>query len=80
MAMRKSRAFEFAKLIRSLSVDASGRLKSTGTPTDSADVTTKSYVDTKIDAMLTVGAPALLNSLDELAAAMGDDPNFLGTL
>lgn len=39
----------------------------------------KSYTDTKI-ADLINGSPAALNTLDELAAALGDDPNFATTV
>ena len=46
-------------------------------------VATKAYADnaalTAVDNIV-AGAPALLNTLDELAAAMGDDPAYLGTI
>ena len=46
-------------------------------------VATKAYADnaalTAVDNIV-AGAPALLNTLDELAAAMGDDPAYLGTV
>ena len=46
---------------------------------DSAEANAKSYTDTKV-AGLVDSAPELLNTLDELAAAIGDDPNFAATM
>lgn len=43
------------------------------------DAYTKSEVDAKV-ASLVNSAPDLLNTLDELAAALGDDPNFATTV
>lgn len=48
-------------------------------PTNTADAATKGYVDTKV-ADLVDGAPALLDTLNELAAAIGDDENFVTTI
>jgi hypothetical protein len=39
---------------------------------------TQSYVSTQINNLVS-GAPGLLDTLDELAAALGDDPNFATT-
>jgi len=50
-----------------------------GTPTASADAANKSYVDTKVSA-LADSAPATLDTLNELAAALGDDANFSTTV
>ena len=44
-----------------------------------ADPTTKTYVDTQV-AGLVDSAPGVLNTLDELAAALGDDENFATTI
>lgn len=41
--------------------------------------TTESYVDNKVAAMVD-SAPETLNTLNELAAALGDDPNFATTV
>lgn len=46
---------------------------------DAAKVDAKAYTDTQIQ-VLTNGSPELLNTLDELAAALGDDPNFATTV
>ena len=40
---------------------------------------TQSYVSTQINNLVS-GAPGLLDTLDELAAALGDDPNFATTV
>lgn len=60
---------------------AAGGFKVSGlaTPTSNADAATKSYVDTAV-ANLVDSAPALLDTLNELAAAIGDDANFVSTV
>ena len=60
---------------------AAGGYKVSGlaTPTNNADAATKSYVDTAV-ANLVDSAPALLDTLNELAAAIGDDQDFIGTV
>ena len=50
-----------------------------GTPTATADAATKGYVDTSI-ANVIDAAPAALDTLNELAAALGDDANFSTTV
>jgi hypothetical protein len=50
-----------------------------GTPSANADAATKLYVDTSI-ADLANSAPTTLNTLNELAAALGDDANFSTTI
>jgi hypothetical protein len=50
-----------------------------GTPSANTDAATKSYVDTAI-ANVIASSPAALDTLDELAAALGDDPNFATTV
>jgi hypothetical protein len=49
------------------------------TPTAEADAATKDYVDSAISNLVD-GAPALLDTLNELAAALGDDENFAATV
>ncbi len=44
-----------------------------------AGYATTSYVNTQINDLV-AGAPGLLNTLDELAQALGDDPNFATTI
>ena len=48
-------------------------------PTSNQDAATKLYVDTKVSDLVD-GAPALLDTLNELAAAIGDDENFVTTI
>lgn len=50
-----------------------------GTPSANDDAATKLYVDTSI-ADLANSAPTTLNTLNELAAALGDDANFSTTI
>jgi len=50
-----------------------------GTPSSNTDAATKAYVDTAI-ANVIASSPAALDTLDELAAALGDDPNFATTV
>ena len=60
---------------------AAGTYKITGlgTPSANTDAATKSYVDTTVAAVV-ASAPGTLDTLDELAAALGDDPNFATTV
>jgi len=46
---------------------------------DGDDVATQSYVDLEL-AQLVASAPSTLDTLNELAAALGDDPNFATTV
>jgi hypothetical protein len=51
--------------------------------TNDSDYATETYVDTSISSSITSlidSAPAVLNTLNELAAALGDDPNFATTV
>ena len=50
-----------------------------GTPTATADAATKGYVDQEVTAVI-AAAPAALDTLNELAAALGDDANFSTTV
>jgi hypothetical protein len=49
------------------------------TPTASSDAANKGYVDSTIAAVID-SAPAALDTLNELAAALGDDANFSSTV
>jgi len=50
-----------------------------GTPTASTDAATKGYVDAQVTAVID-SAPAALDTLNELAAALNDDANFATTV
>lgn len=66
------------------------QINAIGTPAtinDAATNTTQTWSSTKISSditaainVLTTGAPGALNTLDELAAALGDDANFAATI
>jgi hypothetical protein len=49
------------------------------TPVNAGDAATKGYVDTSISDVI-ASAPAALDTLNELAAALGDDANFSTTV
>lgn len=49
------------------------------TPVNTNDAATKGYVDTSISNLI-ASAPGTLDTLNELAAALGDDPNFATTI
>lgn len=60
--------------------NAKNRAAHTGTQTASTISDLQTYVDGRITTVLELGAtPATLNSLNELAAALGDDPNYAAT-
>lgn len=56
-----------------------GKVTASVQPTDNNDLTTKEYVDNSI-AEIVNSAPETLNTLNELAQALGDDPNFATTM
>ena len=60
---------------------AAGGYKVTGlgAPSSDADSATKKYVDDSV-AALVASAPGTLDTLNELAEALGDDPNFATTM
>jgi hypothetical protein len=58
---------------------ATYKITGLGTPSANTDAATKAYVDTAV-ANVVASAPAALNTLDELAAALNDDANFATTV
>lgn len=62
-------------------ITLSGGAKVTGlpTPTVNADAATKLYVDTAIANLINT-APGTLDTLNEIATALGNDPNFAATM
>ena len=57
----------------------SNRITNLANPTGAQDASTKSYVDTEITNLID-NSPTALNTLNELAAALGDDANFSTTV
>ncbi len=57
----------------------SNRITNLTDPTDAQDAATKNYVDNEITGIINA-APATLDTLNELAAALGDDANFSTTV
>ena len=57
----------------------SQKITNLDTPTASADAANKGYVDTQITNLI-AAAPGALDTLDELAAALGDDASFATTV
>ena len=55
------------------------RITGLGTPSASTDAATKGYVDTAVSNVVDA-APGALDTLNELAAALGDDANFSTTV
>lgn len=62
-----------------LTTDGSGSTTWTTAVTDLSAYDTSAEVDAKISALIN-GAPGALDTLNELAAAMGDDANFASTM
>jgi len=57
----------------------SGQINNVAAPTLSSDAATKGYVDTQVSNLVDA-APGALDTLNELAAAIGDDANFSTTV
>ena len=76
--VRTSRLDQMAAPTGSVSVN-SQKITSLATPTLDTDASTKLYVDTSISNLI-AGAPATLNTLDEIAAALADTANFSDTV
>ena len=56
-----------------------GQINNVATPSASTDAANKGYVDTQVSNLVDA-APGALDTLNELAAALGDDPNFSTTV
>lgn len=54
-------------------------ISNVSTPTLSTDAANKSYVDTSISNLIN-GAPSTIDTLNEIATALGNDPNFATTM
>ena len=80
---------ESGNWVSRLTIDTSGNstfggsITATGITIGSNDVATESYCDTYTDqaiAQLVDSSPSTLNTLNELAAALGDDANYAATI
>ena len=73
-------AFNNVTINGSLDMNAGTSATITGlsNPVQGSDAATKTYVDSKVAAVLD-SAPAALDTLNELAAALGDDANYAST-
>lgn len=76
-----SSTFNNVTINGTLDMDASSSATITNlpSPTNSGDAANKGYVDTQIAALVD-SAPAALDTLNELAAALGDDASFSTTV
>jgi hypothetical protein len=62
-----------------MNAGSAGTITGLTAPTNNTDAATKLYVDTSISDLIS-SAPGTLDTLNELAAALGDDPNFATTV
>jgi hypothetical protein len=76
--VRTSRLDQMAAPSASVSLN-SQKITGLADPTASTDAANKGYVDTAVSNLVD-GAPDLLNTLNELAAAINDDANYTSTL
>ena len=57
----------------------SNKIENVGTATATTDAANKAYVDAAVDSLVN-GAPGAMDTLNELANALGDDSNFAGSM
>ena len=76
--VRTSRLDQMAAPTGSVSAN-SQKITNLATPTSNTDASTKAYVDTQINNLID-GAPATLDTLNEIAAALADTANFSDTV
>jgi hypothetical protein len=76
-----SSTFNDVTINGTLNMDAAttATITNLSTPINSGDAASKGYVDTELAALVD-SAPGTLDTLNELAAALGDDPNFSTTI
>ena len=80
IASTGSSSFTNLTINGSLNMNAgtSGTITGLSNPVQGTDAATKTYVDAKVAAVVD-SAPAALDTLNELAAALGDDANYAST-
>jgi len=80
IASTGSSSFTDLTINGSLNMNAgtSGTITGLSNPVQGTDAATKTYVDAKVAAVVD-SAPAALDTLNELAAALGDDANYAST-
>jgi hypothetical protein len=76
--VRTNRLDQMAAPTGSVSLN-SQKITNLGTPSSNSDAATKSYVDTQVNNLID-GAPATLDTLNEIAAALADTANFSDTV
>jgi hypothetical protein len=76
--VRSSRLDQMAAPTASVSLN-SQKITGLAEPSASSDASTKGYVDTAVSNLVD-GAPDLLNTLNEIAAAIADDANYATTV
>jgi len=76
--VRTNRLDQMAAPIANVALN-SQKITGLATPTVSTDAATKDYVDTQVTNLVDA-APGALDTLNELAAALGDDANFSTTI
>jgi hypothetical protein len=83
--MATTKALELSQLGKGLAVDASGNITAIeldnylDSYVSTNSIATESYVDTAVSNLID-SAPSTLDTLNELAAALGDDANFASTI
>lgn len=83
--MATTKALELSQLGKGLVVDSSGNITAIeigdylDTYVSTNSLATQSYVDTAVSNLVD-SAPGTLDTLNELAAALGDDENFATTV
>ena len=75
MTLRRTKAFDNGALVHGLNLDGSGQLIITQDPASATSPVRKSYLTAQLGNIVDA-APSALDTLNELAAALGDDSDF----
>jgi len=79
MTLRRTKAFDNGALVHGLNLDGSGQLIITQDPASATSPVRKSYLTAQLGNIVDA-APSALDTLNELAAALGDDSDFSTTV